>query len=49
MEESTELEYLKWFHQMADFGPSDGDVRIHLQEMFERETGKRVPSNWKYE
>ena len=48
-EEATELEWLTYFCQYADFGPADGDVRQYMQEDFERKTGKLVPSNWKCE
>ena len=47
MEEATELEWLTWFCQTADFGPADGDVRLSLQDYFEEETGKRVPAAWR--
>jgi hypothetical protein len=45
--EATELEWLKWFFQRADFGPADGDVRYMLEEAFERKTGKRVPKSYR--
>ncbi len=48
-EEATELEYLTFFHQNADFGPADFDVKMDIQERFEIETGKKVPASWKYE
>jgi hypothetical protein len=47
--EATELEYLRWFAQNADFGPADGDVHYFMQQKFEKETGKSVPENWRYE
>ena len=43
---ATELEYLKWFYQHADFGPADGDVRASLDEWFVRDTGKRPPPGY---
>lgn len=49
METATELEWLKWFFQNADFGPAHGDVMLSLQEQFEEAMKKRVPENYKYE
>lgn len=49
MEEATELEYLKWFRCNADFGPGHGDATAGLDRQFERETGKKVPFNWRGE
>jgi hypothetical protein len=43
---ATELEWLKWFYGNADFGPGDGDVRYELKRLFERETGKKLPSRY---
>lgn len=43
---ATELEYLRWFYQNADFGPADGDVRIYLNEGFIAETGKSIPDGY---
>ena len=48
-EEATELEFLTWFAQNADFGPGDGDVQVHMRQLFEAKTGKLVPKNWQYE
>lgn len=48
-EEATELEYLKWFRINCDFGPAHGDVIYELDRLFEEETGKLVPKNWKEE
>lgn len=45
-ERATELEYLQWFHAMADFGPADGDVRQYMDEQFVEETGKRLPEGY---
>ena len=33
---ATELEYLRWFVQNADFGPADGDIRDMMRERFEQ-------------
>ena len=49
MEEATELEYLKYFFQVADFGPAHGDVISYINEDFEEETGKKVPQGYSYE
>jgi hypothetical protein len=48
-EKATELEYLKWFHNTADFGPADGDVRLYLSARFRRETGKDIPDGYEDE
>lgn len=47
--DKAEYDWLVWFAQMADFGPADGDVRYHLQQMYERDTGNAVPEDWRYE
>jgi hypothetical protein len=46
MEKSTELEWLRWFHLNADFGPADSDVRYYMKEDFMRETGKELPDGY---
>lgn len=48
-ERATELEYLKWFRQTADFGPADSDVKDHLNQCFMKETGKNLPEGWNYQ
>lgn len=48
-EVATEIEYLKWFYQNADFGPADVDVKICLNERFEHDTRKKVPTNYRLE
>lgn len=45
---ATELEWLKFFHREADFGPGDGDVRECIKEAFKRETGKKMPLGYNY-
>lgn len=45
-ERATELEYLRWFHCNADFGPADGDVRYYMDEEFKKETGKELPEGY---
>ena len=42
-----EYRYLKWFAQNADFGPADSDVKLHMQEDYETETGNKVPVDWR--
>lgn len=45
---ATELEWLKWFAQNADFGPAHGDVFEEMQLSFMEETGKNLPLGWHY-
>lgn len=45
---ATELEWLRWFAQHADFGPADGDVQHMMREEFMAETGKNLPEGWNY-
>jgi hypothetical protein len=45
---ATELEYLKWFFQNADFGPGDGDVRAFLKAKFKEKTQKLLPKGYNY-
>jgi len=40
--------YLKWFAQEADFGPGHSDVMIEMQERYEKDTGQKVPEDWRY-
>ena len=37
------LEWL-WFHENADFGTADGDVRHIMMENYEEETGNVCPA-----
>lgn len=48
-ERATELEYLKWFRQNADFGPADSDVVDGMNEQFMKETGKNIPHGWNFQ
>jgi hypothetical protein len=41
--------WLKWFAQNADFGPADSDVKMAMQQYYEKNTGNRVPDDWKVE
>ncbi len=43
---STELEWLKWFYQNADFGPADDDVRTTMKCWFKEKTGKDLPEGY---
>lgn len=36
--------WLEWFHQEADFGPADDDVRHMPMSAYEEETGKDCPA-----
>ena len=45
-ERATELEWLTWFIQNADFGPADGDVKREMRAEFQEKTGKRLPKGW---
>lgn len=45
-ERATEIEWLRWFAQNADFGPAHGDVFEILQRAFMRSTGKLLPEGW---
>lgn len=46
MEKASELEWLLWFYQTADFGPADHEVRDELKQEFMRETGKSLPDGY---
>lgn len=46
---ASELEYLKWFRQVADFGPADGEVKDSINEEFIRASGKRLPEGWDFD
>lgn len=45
---ATELEWLEWFAENADFGPADGDVRANMKQRFMDETKKNLPEGWNY-
>ena len=42
-----EYNYLLWFYQTADFGPTDSDVRLIMQEEYEFTTNNKVPDSLK--
>ena len=41
-----ELDYLRFFHAEADFGPADWDVRDHLDKQYKKETGGPLPDGY---
>ncbi len=43
---ATELEYLKWFRNNADFGPASSDVIDDLNQCFMEVSGKNLPEGW---
>lgn len=45
-EKATELAFLRYFYQNADFGPADCDVRGGLKEIFVKRTGKDLPEGY---
>lgn len=48
-EQKAELNYLRWFHGNADFGPAEGDVRHYLNEQYTAQTGSTVPEGYEEE
>jgi hypothetical protein len=49
MKTATELEYLQWFYDNADFGPADSDVRSIMEDEFVEEMGKAIPKGYEDE
>jgi len=47
-ERASELEYLRWFRENADFGPADGEAKDALNEYFIESTGKDLPEGWNF-
>lgn len=45
-EKASELEWLQYFYQEADFGPADEDVRAIIKRNFTRATGKKLPDGY---
>ncbi len=45
-ERASELEFLEWFYQNADFGPADSDVQRDMKNRFMDETGKNIPEGY---
>ena len=48
-ERATELEWLEYFYQHADFGPAHEDVVDLIQNAFIDETGKKLHSSYVWE
>ena len=48
-ERATELEWLQYFYDMADFGPAHSDVVSIIQDQFMKETGKELPEGYEDE
>ncbi|MCK5603667.1 hypothetical protein KAR91_17405 [Candidatus Pacearchaeota archaeon] len=48
-EAATELEFLQFFYQGADFGPADSEVREFIKKEFVRRTGKALPEGYEEE
>jgi len=46
---ATELEWLQYFYQCADFGPAHGDVVYLIAKDFMKETGKEMPEGYEDE
>lgn len=43
-----ELEYLRFFYNIADFGPADGDVRDIINQRYVA-SGHEVPEGYQYD
>ena len=43
---ATELEFLKYFYSVSDFGPADEDVRDWIKLSFMNKTGKELPNGY---
>jgi len=39
----NELGYLRYFYELADFGPADSDVREGIERSYVRNTGNNLP------
>lgn len=46
---ASELEFLRYFHRNADFGPADSEVRYYINDSFMEESGKRLPEGYETE
>lgn len=47
IEEATELEFLEYFYNTADFGHDHWDIIVLLQKRFEEVTGRLVPEDYR--
>ena len=45
-ERATELEWLQWFYQNADFGPADDDVHRIMEDRFKEKTNKLMSKGY---
>ena len=45
----ADLDYLKYFHNTADFGPAHEEVVLLIQQAYEQDSGFRVPAHWRYD
>jgi hypothetical protein len=43
---ASELEWLRWFYQFADFGPRDEEIRKQLKETFKVRRGLDIPEGY---
>lgn len=48
-EHASELEWLKYFYEMADFGPAHEDVVSIIAKQFKKETGKILPEGYDWD
>ena len=48
MDRATEIEFLQWFFQKADFGPAESDVRNYMNQNFMDETEKNLPAGYNF-
>lgn len=46
MKRATELEWLQYFYEAADFGPAHEDVVDIIARNFTKLTGKKLPKNY---
>lgn len=45
---ASDLVYLRFFYQEADFGPAHSDVVAFINEAFKDQTGKNIPEGYDY-
>jgi hypothetical protein len=49
MKRASELEWLRYFYEEADFGPAHGDVEQLLMDNFKKEKNKQLPEGYDWE
>jgi len=49
MLQRAERQWLEWFFQKALSGPTEAGLRQRLQKMYEKETGRTIPPNYRQE